>query len=241
MASVLAWAQAQPLTRAHCQVELICNRQVAVPGEEIWLGVRLAPEKGWHTYWKNPGEAGFPTEVHWELPVWSPKEQLHWPLPHHFEAAGIQSYGYSQAHVLLRRWKIPEDQKSPVIARVKVAWLACNQDQCVPGEGTLQLSLPLGKEPQASLWSQEMARQIYPQTAELKVERTPQGFALGIPGSGPAHFYPEEPLQIRDSAPQIQKDGRLYIEAPQPDNALKGVLVVGEKGYLVEFVAKETP
>src|ERR1043165_6654702 len=30
------------------------------PGKAFTLGIRLKIEPGWHTYWKNPGDAGLP-------------------------------------------------------------------------------------------------------------------------------------------------------------------------------------
>ena len=43
---------------AHTQVKLILSAETAKPGDTIWAGVDMKMEPGWHTYWKNPGEAG---------------------------------------------------------------------------------------------------------------------------------------------------------------------------------------
>ncbi len=91
---------AQPVSKAHCQVELICDSSQALPGDTVTLGVRIVPEAGWHTYWKNPGESGFATEVKWAPPVGSLAESLRWPVPKSFLAGGILSYGYSDEHIL---------------------------------------------------------------------------------------------------------------------------------------------
>jgi hypothetical protein len=34
----------------------------------FWLGLKLAHEPDWHTYWKNAGDSGLPTELQWQLP-----------------------------------------------------------------------------------------------------------------------------------------------------------------------------
>src|SRR5438874_2204675 len=39
------------------------------PGGDFTVGVEVRPAKGWHVYWKNPGEAGLPTTVSLKLPA----------------------------------------------------------------------------------------------------------------------------------------------------------------------------
>ena len=47
----------------HTQVKLILSADTAKPGDTIFAGVDLKMEPGWHTYWKNPGDAGMATEI----------------------------------------------------------------------------------------------------------------------------------------------------------------------------------
>ena len=53
---------------AHTQVRLILSADTARPGDTVMAGVDLKLEPGWHTYWKNPGAAGMPTRIEWQLP-----------------------------------------------------------------------------------------------------------------------------------------------------------------------------
>ena len=32
----------------------------------------VRPSKGWHVYWKDPGDTGSETEIAWHLPAGSP-------------------------------------------------------------------------------------------------------------------------------------------------------------------------
>ena len=59
--SVLA-TPAQAATR-YIDVELIADSVQPRPGHAALIGFRMVPEPGWHSYWSNPGEAGFPTTV----------------------------------------------------------------------------------------------------------------------------------------------------------------------------------
>ena len=35
------------------------------PGKTLWLGLELVHQAHWHTYWRNPGDSGLPTELQW--------------------------------------------------------------------------------------------------------------------------------------------------------------------------------
>ncbi|MBV9776246.1 MAG: cytochrome C biogenesis protein, partial [Acetobacteraceae bacterium] len=49
-------------------VSLVSDADAVAPGTPVRLGllIRLAP--GWHTYWKNPGDAGAAPELRLDLP-----------------------------------------------------------------------------------------------------------------------------------------------------------------------------
>jgi DsbC/DsbD-like thiol-disulfide interchange protein len=38
-------------------------------GKPLWLGLLIAHQPHWHTYWKNPGDSGLPTTLQWTLPA----------------------------------------------------------------------------------------------------------------------------------------------------------------------------
>ncbi len=39
------------------------------PAAPLWVGLQIAHQPGWHTYWKNAGDSGLPTELAWSLPA----------------------------------------------------------------------------------------------------------------------------------------------------------------------------
>jgi len=70
MALALASAlTAAPVKTAHVEAELVAAKTAIVPGEPSTIALRLAIEKGWHTYWRNPGDSGLPTTLTWKLPA----------------------------------------------------------------------------------------------------------------------------------------------------------------------------
>lgn len=71
--------------------------QGSVPSAQpVTAVLRVTLDPGWHSYWLDPGEAGSPPEVTWELPEgWKVGPAL-WPLPERFEQAGIMTVGYTR-------------------------------------------------------------------------------------------------------------------------------------------------
>src|SRR5690348_16695130 len=61
-------AHAAPVQRDHVEVELVSERDAVAPGERVHVGLRLAHEPHWHTYWINAGDSGLATKLKWTLP-----------------------------------------------------------------------------------------------------------------------------------------------------------------------------
>ena len=70
-------AGSSTVTTPHVRAELVAHAPDGVgPGKPLWLGLAIAHQPGWHTYWKNPGDSGLPTQLEWrQLPPgidWAP-------------------------------------------------------------------------------------------------------------------------------------------------------------------------
>ncbi len=92
----------------------------------------------WHTYWKNPGAAGLPTEIKIQgLEV----EPLEWPAPQtHREQGGVITFGYEGE--ITRFFKVQRvvSEKIEISAR----WLVCRHI-CIPGQIKINARWPRGK------------------------------------------------------------------------------------------------
>src|SRR4051812_17175943 len=53
----------------------------AAPGGEVELAIHMRPAAGWHGYWQNPGDAGLPMDVQWQLPPGFSAGALRYPVP----------------------------------------------------------------------------------------------------------------------------------------------------------------
>src|ERR1700744_1463311 len=47
---------------------LVAEQSSVAPGGTVTVALEENIADGWHTYWQNPGDAGSPTEIEWQLP-----------------------------------------------------------------------------------------------------------------------------------------------------------------------------
>ena len=98
---------------ATTQTRLLLSAESAKPGETIWAGVEMKMAPGWHTYWRNGGDAGIPTSVTWTLPPGVSAGAIEWPVPEKsVTPAGdtpLYTYGYEKEVMLLVPIKLAVD------------------------------------------------------------------------------------------------------------------------------------
>ena len=123
------------------RAELVADVAVLRPGEPFWVGLRQTIRPKWHTYWKNPGESGLPTEISWTLPPGAKADPIVWPAPTLFDISGVINYGFKDEAMLLVRITPPADLAGPLKLAAEANWLVC-EDVCIPEEGKFELTLP---------------------------------------------------------------------------------------------------
>jgi thiol:disulfide interchange protein DsbD len=127
------------------EATLVAEDNSIQPGRPFWVAVHLRLAPDWHAYWKNPGDAGMPVQVDWDLPQNFTVSELEWPYPKKMELSGIVGFGYDDELTLLA--KITPDVSTHPDQKVdlgaKVRWLSCSKDECVPGNAKLSLPLPV--------------------------------------------------------------------------------------------------
>ena len=137
-------AHAQPVVQSdNVRAELLSDVAQVKAGEPFWVGLRQVIRPKWHTYWKNPGESGLPTEISWTLPPGTKADPIVWPTPILFEVGGITNYGFKDEAMLLVRITPPADLAGPLKLAAAANWLVC-EDVCIPEEGKFELILPVG-------------------------------------------------------------------------------------------------
>ena len=134
------------LAAHHTQVKLVLSAETAKPGDTIWAGVDMKMEPGWHTYWKNPGAAGLPTKIAWQLPPGVTAGQIQWPLPEKLPPIEVTTYGYENEVMLLVPLTLATNLSTgPLDLKANVSWLEC-KDVCIPASQTVETTLNIGSE-----------------------------------------------------------------------------------------------
>jgi thiol:disulfide interchange protein len=137
-------AFAQPVVTEHAQVELLSSVTAVRPGETTTVGLSIKHAPHWHTYWVNPGDAGYATTLNWSLPDGYVAAPIQWPAPERIPFGPMVSFGYSGETLLPLTLTVPASAVvgKPVTLRAKASWLACN-DVCIPEEGEIAVTLPV--------------------------------------------------------------------------------------------------
>jgi|tagenome__1003787_1003787.scaffolds.fasta_scaffold20980691_2 DsbC/DsbD-like thiol-disulfide interchange protein/cytochrome c biogenesis protein CcdA len=116
----------------------------APPGGEVDVAIHMRTNPGWHGYWLNPGDAGLPMDVKWQLPGGFTAGPLRYPVPSRLTVADLMNYVYAHDYAVLVRLKVPASARGTVPIRADARWLACTDKICVPEQGQLALDLRVG-------------------------------------------------------------------------------------------------
>jgi thiol:disulfide interchange protein len=121
---------------------LISETQGFVPGQTFTAALRLDQDPGWHTYWRDPGDAGLATTLDLTLHQGVHAGALEWPKPMVFKAAGdLTCYGYESPAIIFVPITVdPGYSQDSLSVQGKATWLVC-KDVCLPGKAMVSLTL----------------------------------------------------------------------------------------------------
>ena len=119
----------------------------AAAAQPVWVGLQITHAPEWHTYWKNAGDSGLPTELQWTLPPGVMAADVAWPLPNTTPLGHLANYGYEGTVLLPVPLIITPEYKPGVLAdaldvKLKATWLVCRKE-CIPQDGEFALKIPL--------------------------------------------------------------------------------------------------
>ncbi|MPT49331.1 MAG: thiol:disulfide interchange protein [Sphingobium sp.] len=235
----------------HISARLEAETLSPAAGGRVTLAFVMEPEKGWHGYWANPGDAGKAMELEWGLPKGMVAGELRYPVPYGLLVAGLMNHVYKGRYALLTDLDIPVGlpvgTKLPV--RVKAQWLACSDTVCVPEQADLALDLVVGHpDTQQDNASFDEYRRMLPRplggTAHFQATEA-GGLRIAIPVPAGAklsdlHFFPLTQGMKNHAAPQIIRRSGDSVVVELPDFALpanktiEGVLRIGpEQGIAI--------
>jgi DsbC/DsbD-like thiol-disulfide interchange protein len=228
---------------SHVKIELISEHAIAEADESFRVGLLFRLDPGWHIYWQNPGDAGEPPRVQWELPPGFISGPILWPQPVRLGTGSVVDYGYENRVLLMASIERAHSQaSSPQAIGANVKYIVC-REMCIPGGAHVTLASPSSPQ-QSSAWRQlfEQTRAQIPRAApakwKLSAKAGPEYFNLFVGTASKVDavtFFPLEAGQIDNSAPQgfasTAAGFRLKLRKSdlllKPVATLKGLLVLG--------------
>ncbi|HET6308671.1 MAG TPA: protein-disulfide reductase DsbD domain-containing protein, partial [Rhodopila sp.] len=234
--------ESAPVSSKRAVATLVTETDAMQPGKPFRVGLRLRLADGWHTYWKNPGDAGVPPTLTVEGVKQSP---IDWPTPRRVSEGPVMTYAYT-GEVLL---PVTVTADSGML-KAHAEWLVC-QDICVPEQGDFALDVPVGTpgpSAQAGLFAahDRAVPRPSPWGARISPDGTlfVQGPELTPSTVTDAWFIPDQPDRIQDDAAQplsVRQGGFTLALKPAKGfvatGDLSGVLSVRDRSGLQADVA----
>lgn len=212
----------------------------AAPGGTVTLAFLMTPQPGWHGYWQNPGDAGLGMTTQWTLPAGASAGALQYPVPGKLLISGLMNHVYKTEYAVLLPLTLPADARpgARLPIRVKLGWLACTDQVCVPEEAELSAAVTVGQPapPDARFDQWRMALPApLGSPARFAVDGNRVRIAIPLPASvrlEQPHLFVASERTVDYAAPQaFARDGDLLLVElprakfdPQSPPALEGVL-----------------
>ena len=249
-----AAVSAQPATTPHVTAQLAAETSGVAPGSTLYAAVILTAEKGWHTYWRNPGDAGEASKIAWTLPAGWRAGDIVWPAPKRLPVGPIMNYGYEGRVVLAAPIEVPAtarpSENDTLLANID--YLVC-AEVCVPGSAKVSLILPVvtGAPSVDPTWGPVIEKDLAaaPKSAGLTARFQRAGAHLALAAAGAplaglspsdAYFYPYDDTLIDQAKPQaVERGPKGLTLSLTPGTAFAGagpakaagVLEIDDKAY----------
>ena len=221
------------VSTAQVRAELLVHAPDGVtPGKMLWLGLRLQHQPEWHTYWKNPGDSGLPTQLQWTLPAGLQAGEVAWPVPRKIAIGTLANLGYEGDVLLPVPVSVdagfrPAGLDSTVEIKLAASWLVC-REECIPQEGQFRLRVPLqgASAMHTGLFAQALAAAPKAFSGKLQARAGADGLLLTASGL-PAAWTGKALQALPETTALLDTPG-----LPGTNDALRtGALQPGQQGW----------
>ena len=230
------FGSAEIVDTGHARISLIKDHSDFVPGTSINIGLKVSMDKGWHTYWRNPGDSGGPIEIDWDLPKGFSVSDIKWPLPEKIEYPPLMTYGYEDFVIYPMVLSIPADYSDDYF-EMNADILIC-ADVCIPESGKISSNL-LDIESDSLIyeWLESVPSKSLPITTSLNDNNLEIKFTFEKEIKE-IYFFPDENNSIDYSSKQnfYKKDDDYFLSIKLFNDEFQnvsGVLDIDGTGYNV--------
>jgi DsbC/DsbD-like thiol-disulfide interchange protein len=241
----------------HLQAQLVAQTTGVAPGGVAQIAISQSIAKGWHTYWRNPGDSGQATSAKWSLPAGWSVGDIVWPAPERLPLGPLMNYGYVGQVLLPVALKVPASARPGTTETLSAAvtFLVC-AEICIPEDATLSISIPVvaGAPAADPQWGAAIAKTLAdaPRPSGFKAvtawdgqgpDRVLKLAVIGDPLKGAdlshAYVFPYDPKVLDHAAHQNVERGpeglTLTLKSVSEDDhaapALTGVLSLGGRAW----------
>ena len=230
------FGSAEIVDTGHARISLIKDHSDFVPGTSINIGLKVSMDKGWHTYWRNPGDSGGPIEIDWNLPKGFSISDFKWPLPEKIEYPPLMTYGYEDFVIYPMVLSIPTDYSDDYF-EMNADILIC-ADVCIPESGKISSNL-LDIESDSLIyeWLESVPSKSLPITTSLNDNNLEIRFTFDKEIKE-IYFFPDKNNSIDYSSKQnfYKKDDDYFLSIKLFNDEFQnvsGVLDIDGTGYNV--------
>ena len=230
------FGSAEIVDTGHARISLIKDHSDFVPGTSINIGLKVSMDKGWHTYWRNPGDSGGPIVIDWDLPKGFSVSDIKWPLPEKIEYPPLMTYGYEDFVIYPMVLSIPADYSDDYF-EMNADILIC-ADVCIPESGKISSNL-LDIESDSLIyeWLESVPSKSLPITTSLNDNNLEIKFTFDKEIKE-IYFFPDENNSIDYSSKQnfYKKDDDYFLSIKLFNDEFQnvsGVLDIDGTGYNV--------
>ena len=230
------FGSAEIVDTGHARISLIKDHSDFVPGTSINIGLKVSMDKGWHTYWRNPGDSGGPIEIDWDLPKGFSVSDIKWPLPEKIEYPPLMTYGYEDFVIYPMVLSIPADYSDDYF-EMNADILIC-ADVCIPESGKISSNL-LDIESDSLIyeWLESVPSKSLPITTSINDNNLEIKFTFEREIKE-IYFFPDENNSIDYSSKQnfYKKDDGYFLSIKLFNDEFQnvsGVLDIDGTGYNV--------
>jgi thiol:disulfide interchange protein len=244
-------------------ITMMMGSEQPVAGSTQALALIMKPQKGWHGYWRNPGDAGFPARFNWQLPTGLTVGEVQYPAPSQLVISDMMNYIYHGTYVLLAPISIDKSIAvgTQLTISLDISYLACDPTTCLPEQQTIETSFIVGKgidddvtdgdidkqhQSQFNQWRQQLPKPIAVK-GQFTVANDQFTLTLPLPSSidtSNAHIYPAINNTIVNNARQTLTHASDMLTmrtqvGEEPNELFQGVLVLNN-GIALSFDADKT-
>ena len=196
-------------------------------GTPMHAGVEMTLQKGWHTYWRYPGDSGVPPQFDFAKSDNLKSATVLYPAPEMHKDAGGETIGY-QHDVIFPVEVVAQDTSKPVKLHLSLDYAVC-ENMCVPARGEAELTIAPGKtasDPRLKAARARVPAKEKAAAAGLSIKRdgnfavvsfpAPANTPVTVIAEGPSKDWALPVPKPVDNAPAGQRAFRFKVEGQPP-------------------------